>query len=56
MTLSGLKAGLHRLVIRAIDNHVVVDQWMIDRDATRKFYLFPVAGPSKGGGGKNTEK
>ena len=56
MALSGLKAGLHRLVIRAIDNHVVVDQWMIDRDATRKFYLFPVAGPSKGGGGKNTEK
>lgn len=42
LKLDGLKAGKHTLVIKALDAHVVVDQWMIDYDLNRKFYLFPV--------------
>ena len=42
LRLSNLKAGKHTLVIKALDNHVVVDQWMLDSDVNRKFYLFPV--------------
>jgi len=42
LKLDGLKAGKHSLVIKALDAHVVVDQWMIDYDLNRKFYLFPV--------------
>ena len=42
MKLDGLKAGNHTLVIKALDNHIVVDQWMVDFKASRKFYLFPV--------------
>ncbi len=42
LKLEGLKAGSHTLVIKALDAHVVVDQWMIDYDLNRKFYLFPV--------------
>lgn len=42
LKLEGLKAGSHTLVIKALDAHVVVDQWMIDYDLNRKSYLFPV--------------
>lgn len=42
LKLDGLKSGKHTLVIKALDAHVVVDQWMIDYDLNRKFYLFPV--------------
>ncbi len=42
MKIDGLKAGNHTLVIKALDNHIVVDQWMVDFKASRKFYLFPV--------------
>ncbi len=42
LELPALKAGKHTLVIKAIDNHIVVDQWMLDYKANRKFYLFPV--------------
>lgn len=42
LRLCNLKAGKHTLVIKALDNHVVVDQWMLDSDVNRKFYLFPV--------------
>ena len=34
--------GAHTLSIKALDPHIIVDQWMIDYDADRKFYLFPV--------------
>lgn len=43
LKLAGLKAGTHSLVIKALDNHVIIDQWMVDYDWNRKFYLFPVA-------------
>lgn len=36
-----LNRGNHTLKIKALDNHIVVDQWMIDRNPNRKFYLFP---------------
>ncbi len=37
-----LSEGNHRLTIRAIDDHIIVDQWMIDFNLNRsKFYLFP---------------
>lgn len=42
LPLKGLKAGSHSLTIRALDDHIVVDQWMVDSQAGRKFYLFPV--------------
>ncbi len=43
LRLAGMKAGKHTLVIKALDNHILVDQWMVDCDLNRKFYLFPVA-------------
>ncbi len=37
-----LTSGKHTLTIRALDDHIVVDQWMIDFNLNRgKFYLFP---------------
>ena len=44
LKLPGLAAGPHKLEIKALDNHIVVDQWMVDYDADRKFYLFPTTG------------
>lgn len=43
LKVAGLKAGTHSLEIKALDNHVIIDQWMVDYDWNRKFYLFPVA-------------
>lgn len=37
-----LTSGKHTLTITALDNHVVVDQWMLDFIPDRKFYVFPV--------------
>ena len=37
-----LKSGNHTLKIKALDPHIVVDQWMIDPKTDRKFYLFPI--------------
>ena len=42
LKLDGLKAGNHTFTVKALDNHIVVDQWMVDYKAGRKFYLFPV--------------
>ncbi len=42
LQLKGIKAGGHSLSIRALDDHIVVDQWMVDFQPGRKFYLFPV--------------
>ncbi len=44
LKLEALKAGNHTLVIKALDPHVLIDQWMIDYNLNRKFYLFPVKG------------
>lgn len=41
LKLTGLKSGKHRLVIKALDANLIVDQWMIDSDLNRRFYLFP---------------
>ena len=37
-----LAPGKHTLRITALDPHIVVDQWMLDPEAQRKFYLIPV--------------
>ena len=37
-----LEGGNHTLVITALDDHIVVDQWMIDYNPDRSFYMFPV--------------
>jgi len=42
MDAGELKAGSHTLTITALDDHIVVDQWMIDYKKDRKFYLFPI--------------
>lgn len=36
-----ISKGRHTLTIRALDQHIVVDQWMIDFKPGRKFYLIP---------------
>lgn len=36
-----LGAGPHSLEIKALDDNIVVDQWMWDCNPSRKFYLFP---------------
>ncbi len=42
LNLPHLKKGKHQLVIQALDSHIVVDQWMIDYNLQRRFYLFPI--------------
>ena len=34
--------GYHTLTIEALDNHIVLDQWMLDFIKNRKFYMFPI--------------
>lgn len=34
--------GKHTLVVKALDHHIVVDQWMLDFDTKRSFYVFPL--------------
>ncbi len=34
--------GQHTLRIKALDHHVVADQWMLDFKPSRKFYVIPV--------------
>lgn len=36
--------GTHSLTIKALDNHVVIDQWMLDFNHHRKFYVLPLSG------------
>lgn len=36
-----LSAGTHKLTVKALSDHLVFDQWMIDRDVDRQFYVFP---------------
>ncbi|MXN92713.1 hypothetical protein GR160_15900 [Flavobacterium sp. Sd200] len=42
-TKHSLTKGKHKLTITALDNHIVVDQWMLDTNADRQFYVFPVS-------------
>ena len=39
---ASLKAGKHKLEIKALDENVVIDQWMWDPEPNRRFYLFPI--------------
>jgi len=38
-----LKKGHHTLTIRALDEHIIIDQWMVDFKKDRRFYMIPVA-------------
>ena len=35
--------GFHSLTVKALDDHIILDQWMIDFNLNRKFYVIPVA-------------
>mgnify|MGYP001178161222 FL=1 len=37
-----LSKGKHTLSITALDDHVLIDQWMIDFEPEREFYVFPL--------------
>ena len=39
-----MSKGHHTLTIKALDNHVVVDQWMLDFKADHRFYMLPLKG------------
>ena len=41
-TKVSLSKGTHTLVVRALDEHIVADQWMLDPKPGRQFYLIPV--------------
>lgn len=36
-----LSKSTHTLTIKALDDHIVMDQWMIDFKMDRKFYVIP---------------
>ena len=36
-----LSAGAHTLTLSALDDHILFDQWMVDFQPGRQFYLFP---------------
>ena len=36
-----LEPGCHTLTIKALSDHVALDEWMIDDDSERQFYVFP---------------
>ena len=37
-----LAAGAHTLTVTALDDHIIFDQWMVDFQPERQFYLFPL--------------
>ncbi len=39
---ASLKAGKHKIEIKALDENIVIDQWMWDPEPNRNFYLFPI--------------
>ena len=41
-TAVSLTKGNHTLKIKALDDHIIMDQWMIDFKKDRKFYVIPV--------------
>jgi hypothetical protein len=38
-----LTRGTHKLTFKALDEHIIADQWMIDFCRDRQFYVIPVA-------------
>ena len=39
-----ISKGQHTLKIKALDDHIIMDQWMLDFKKGRKFYVIPVIG------------
>lgn len=37
-----LSKGRHTMKIKALDDHIIMDQWMVDFKKNRKFYVIPV--------------
>ncbi len=37
-----LSKGSHTLKVKALDDHIIMDQWMVDFKKNRKFYVIPV--------------
>ena len=37
-----LPSGNHSIEIKAMDDHVILDQWVLDYDVDREYYVFPV--------------
>ena len=37
-----LEKGNHTIEIKALDDHVILDQWALDFDVDREYYVFPV--------------
>lgn len=37
-----LSKGTHTLKVKALDDHIIMDQWMLDFKKNRKFYVIPV--------------
>ncbi|MDL2309859.1 glycosyl hydrolase 115 family protein [Parabacteroides sp. OttesenSCG-928-B22] len=42
VTPHSIRKGAHTLTITALDEHIVIDQWMLDFKPDRKFYVFPL--------------
>ncbi len=38
-----LSKGRHTMKIKALDDHIIMDQWMVDFKKNRKFYVIPVS-------------
>ena len=38
-----LPSGNHTITIKALDDNVIVDQWVLDYDVDREYYVFPVS-------------
>lgn len=43
IALPSLEPGKHTLTIKAIDPHIVIDQWCIDPKPNRRYYLIPTS-------------
>lgn len=42
LQLDNITKGEHTITIKALDHHIIIDQWMLDFNPQRKHYLFPV--------------
>ena len=38
-----LPSGNHDIVIKALDDNIIIDQWMLDFDVDREYYMIPVS-------------
>lgn len=41
-SLPALAPGHHTLTIKALDNHIILDQWCVDPNPSRNHYLLPI--------------